>query len=114
MNYFVGHPDYSEENSWTYGTISCTNAGGIRTTLAPGIVTYDDLFTSLPFQNTIDTFELRGDHLIEALEFSAAAYSFYNFLQFSGMRVVFNVTEPVNHRVVSVDVSFELSLTLSC
>lgn len=109
VDYFVDHPDYKEENAWAYGTISCTNAGGIRTTLAPGIVTYDDLFTSLPFQNTIDTFELRGDRLLEALEFSAAAYSFYNFLQFSGMRVVFNVTEPANHRVVSVDVSFKLS-----
>jgi 5'-nucleotidase len=105
VDYFVDHPDYKEnDGSWTYGTISCTNAGGIRTTLAPGMVTYDDLFTSLPFQNTIDTFELQGQHLLEALEFSAAAYSFYNFLQFSGLRVVFNVTEPVNHRVVSVDV----------
>lgn len=104
VHHFVDHPDYKEDDSWSYGTISCTNAGGIRTTLAPGIVTYDDLFTSLPFQNTIDTFELMGEHLLEALEFSAAAYSFYNFLQFSGMRVVFNVTQPINSRVVSVDV----------
>lgn len=105
VDYFVDHPDYKEDDgSWTYGTVSVTNAGGIRTTLAPGMITYDDLFTSLPFQNTIDTFEIQGVHLLEALEFSAAAYSFYNFLQFSGMRVVFNVTEPVNQRVVSVDV----------
>lgn len=104
VNYFVDHPDYQEDGSWTYGTISCTNAGGIRTTLSPGVITYDDLFTSIPFQNTIDTFELKGEYLLEALEFSAAAYSFYNFLQFSGLKVVFNVTEPVNNRVVSVDV----------
>lgn len=104
VNYFIDHPDYQEEGSWTYGAISCTNAGGIRTTLAPGDINYDDLFTSLPFQNTIDTFELRGDDLLEALEFSAAAYSFYNFLQFSGMKVIFNVTEPEQHRVVSVDI----------
>lgn len=104
-NYFVDHPDYQEnDGSWTYGTISITNAGGIRTTLAPGVITYDDLFTSLPFQNKIDTFELKGEHLLEAMEFSAAAYSFYNFLQFSGMKVVFNVSEPVNHRVISIDV----------
>lgn len=105
VNYFMDHPDYQEnDDSWTYGTVSCTNAGGIRTTLAAGDISYDDLFTSLPFQNTIDTFELRGDHLLEILEFSAAAYSFYNFLQFSGIKVVFNVTEPVNHRVVSAEV----------
>lgn len=105
VDHFVNHPDYQEDDgSWTYGTVSCTNAGGIRTALSPGIVSYDDLFAALPFQNTIDTFELRGDHLVEALEFSAAAYTFYNFLQFSGLRVLFNVTEPVGNRVTSVDV----------
>ncbi|CAO1441184.1 unnamed protein product [Diamesa serratosioi] len=104
VEYFINHADYAEDDSWSYGTIATTNAGGIRTSLPPGIVTYDDLFTALPFQNTIDSFELRGDHLVEALEFSAAAYTYYNFLQFSGMKVVFNVTMPENQRVVSVDV----------
>ncbi|CAO1421080.1 unnamed protein product [Diamesa hyperborea] len=105
VEYFINHEDYhAEDDEWSYGTIATTNAGGIRTSLIPGPVTYDDLFTALPFQNTIDSFELRGDHLVEALEFSAAAHTFYNFLQFSGMKVVFNVTMPKNHRVVSVDV----------
>ncbi|CRL07277.1 CLUMA_CG020256, isoform A [Clunio marinus] len=105
VNYFIDHPDYQEnDGSWTYATIAITNAGGIRTTLSSGVVSYDDLFTSLPFQNTIDTFELQGKHLLEALEFSAAAYRYYNFLQFSGLRVVFNVTKSENERVVSVDV----------
>lgn len=105
VHHFVDHPDYEEDDgSWSYGAIAMTNAGGIRTTLSPGIITYDDLFTTLPFQNTIDTFELQGRHLLEALEFSAAWYSFYNFLQFSGMKVVFNVTEPIDSRVVSVEI----------
>lgn len=104
VEYFINHKDYAEDDAWSYGTIATTNAGGIRTSLSPGLVTYDDLFTALPFQNTIDSFELRGDHLVEALEFSAAAYSYYNFLQFSGMKVVFNVTMPQFKRVVSVDV----------
>lgn len=72
VDYFISHPDYQgDDDSWTYGTIALTNAGGIRTTLAPGMINYDDLFTSLPFQNTIDSFELRGDHLLEALQMSA-------------------------------------------
>lgn len=104
VDYFLNDPEYQEVGSWTYATIAMTNAGGIRTTISPGIVTYDDLFTTLPFQNTIDSFELRGDHIKEALEFAAAAYTTYNFMTFSGMRVVFNVTEPEFHRVVSVDV----------
>jgi 2',3'-cyclic-nucleotide 2'-phosphodiesterase (5'-nucleotidase family) len=65
---------------------------------------YDDLFTTLPFMNTIDTIELLGEDIWKVLEYSAQAYSFYNFLQFSGVHVVYNVTNPVNERVVSVDV----------
>lgn len=36
VDYFVSHPDYQEDDAWTYGAISLTNAGGIRTTLIPG------------------------------------------------------------------------------
>jgi 5'-nucleotidase len=100
----VNHPDYQVTDGWTYATISATNAGGIRTSLAPGTVIYDDIFTTLPFANTIDTFELRGDHVLEMLEFSASAYRYYNFLQFSGLQVVFNVTKPNNEKVVSAKV----------
>lgn len=104
VDYYVNHPDYQVTDGWTYATIAATNAGGIRTTLTPGTVVFDDLFTTLPFANTIDTFELRGDHLLEMLEFSASAYRYYNFLQFSGMQVVFNITKPDNEKVVSVKV----------
>ena len=104
VDYFVNHPDYQEEGSWAYSTIGMTNAGGIRTTISPGEVTYDDLFTALPFQNTIDSFELRGDHILDVLEFAGAAYTFYNFMVFSGMKVVYNMTQPEFHRVVSVNV----------
>lgn len=80
VDYFISHPDYQgDADSWTYGTIALTNAGGIRTTLSPGMINYDDLFTSLPFQNTIDSFELRGDHLLEALQMSAEWFE--GFLQ---------------------------------
>lgn len=104
VDYFINDPEYQEEGSWAYATIGMTNAGGIRTTISPGIVTYDDLFTALPFQNTIDSFELRGDHLKDSLEFAASAYTFYNFMTFSGMKVTFNVTRPEFDRVISVDV----------
>lgn len=92
------------DDGWTYACIAITNGGGIRTSLPAGQVVFDDLFTTLPFSNTIDTFELRGDDILEMLEFSASAYRNYNFLQFSGMRVVFNITNPLNERVISVTV----------
>ena len=105
VDYFINHPDYqSDDDSWTYGTIATIHAGGIRTSLKPGMINYDDLFTVIPFMFGVDSFELRGDHLLEILEYSGANYSTYNFLQFSGMKVIFNVTRPEFGRVVSVDV----------
>jgi 5'-nucleotidase len=104
VDYIVNHPDYQEEGAWAYATISMTNAGGIRTSLNGGIITFDDLFTALPFQNTIDTFELQGKDLLEVLEMSGSSYDHYNFLQYSGIRVIYNVTLPAMSRVVSAHV----------
>lgn len=91
-------------DGWTYATISGTNAGGIRTSLPLGKILFEDLYTTLPFSNTIDTFELKGEHLLEMLEFSASAHRNYNFLQFSGLQVVYNVTKPDNEKVISANV----------
>lgn len=104
VDYYVNHPDYQVTDGWTYATIAVTHSGHIRTSLSPGKVIFDDLFTILPFAFTIDTFELRGEHLLEMLEYGASAYRTYNFLQFSGMHVVLNVTKPNNEKVISVDV----------
>lgn len=105
VNYFMNHPDYQpEESAWTYATIGITNAGGIRTSLSAGEINFDDLFTVMPFQNTIDTLELQGKDLWDVLQISAEWYRFYNFLQFSGLKVVYNVTVPEEAKVVSVDV----------
>lgn len=49
-----------------------------------GNITFDDLATSYPYENTVDTFEIRGDHLLEAIEISASNYGTINFLQVSG------------------------------
>lgn len=105
VNYFMNHPEYKpEDGAWSYVTIGITNAGGIRTSLPAGEVNFDDLFTVLPFSNTIDTFELQGKDLLDALQISADWYRYYNFLQFSGLKVVYNVTVPEEAKVISVDV----------
>ncbi|XP_070509718.1 apyrase-like [Chironomus tepperi] len=103
LDFIVNHPDF-QDNHWSYATVAITNAGGIRTNLPPGVLVFDDLFTTLPFTNKLSVFELQGKDLLEVLQFSANAWRYYNFLQFSGMRVVYNVTRPDNERVVSVDV----------
>lgn len=104
IDYIANHPDYQEEGSWSYATIGITNAGGIRTSLSPGKVAFEDLFAVIPFQNTIDSFELQGKDLWDVLQISAEWWRYYNFLQFSGMKVVYNVTVPEEAKVISVDV----------
>lgn len=56
---------------WTTGAeVAITNAGGIRGNfvIEPGNVTYDDVYTSLPFGNTLVTKELNGTELVSLLE----------------------------------------------
>jgi 5'-nucleotidase len=102
VDYFITHEDYQADDGWAYATVAITNAGGIRTNLPSGEVVFDDLFTTLPFTNTLSSFELLGKDLLDALQYSANAYRYYNFLQFSGMKVTYNVTMPMDERVVEV------------
>uniref|UniRef100_A0A182YAL5 Apyrase n=1 Tax=Anopheles stephensi TaxID=30069 RepID=A0A182YAL5_ANOST len=102
VDYYVGRGE--TENEWTYAAIGITNDGGLRTSLNPGTLTYEDLVTAIPYENTIDTFELRGQYLLDALEYSASRYNTADVLQFSGLRVIFNLTRPAFQRVQQVDV----------
>lgn len=92
---------FAEDGEWTYAAISFTNNGGIRTNLNVGSLNYGNLVSVIPFENTLDTFELRGDYLLEALE-SNAAYG-DNGIQVSGIRVVYDVSRPIGQRVVKAD-----------
>lgn len=74
------------------------------------VITFSDLVTSLPFETTVDSFDIRGDYLKAALEHSVSYSTFPDFfsthimMQMSGLKVVYNITRPVNDRVLSVDV----------
>ncbi|XP_014218115.1 apyrase [Copidosoma floridanum] len=97
-------------NYWTYAAISCTNAGGVRNDILPGPITYGDVATVQPFDNTWDVVELKGEDLRTTLEesvaFSKNPKQFWGvrFLQWSGVRVVYNLTKPAYSRIVSVKV----------
>ena len=49
-------------------TIAFANSGGLRASIDPGEVTMGEVLTVLPFQNTLSTFQIKGQGLIEALE----------------------------------------------
>lgn len=84
VDHYTDNPDYREDGSWTYASIAMIHSGAIRNSLNPGMIVYDDLFTSMPFQYTIDTLELSGKDLKELLEYSGEEYRNYNFIQVSG------------------------------
>ncbi len=48
--------------------IAIANSGGLRASIDPGEVTMGEVLTVLPFQNTLSTFEISGQTVIDALE----------------------------------------------
>ncbi len=48
--------------------VAIQNGGGIRASIDAGEVTMGEVYTVLPFQNTLSTFEVTGDVLLAALE----------------------------------------------
>lgn len=93
----------SDDEGWAYATVAITNPGGVRGSLSAGQLTYSDLVMTTPFENTVDTMELEGRYIREALEFSVRSSS-PSVLQIAGMKVVFNMTRPANSRIVSLDI----------
>ncbi|XP_049879114.1 apyrase-like [Pectinophora gossypiella] len=92
---------------WNDAHVCMINAGGLRVQINPGNVTTESLLMSIPFENYVQVYDLKGEYLLEALEFAVAPTqepgNFYSgrMLQIGGMRVVFNATAPSGSRVVS-------------
>lgn len=89
--------------------IAFITCGTIHASLEAGPITFNDLRLILPFDNTIDTFELRGDHIRAVFEHAVDASWRENtfigkwLIQVSGLRVTYNMSMPVNNRVVSIE-----------
>ncbi|NSX53413.1 bifunctional metallophosphatase/5'-nucleotidase [Parasulfitobacter algicola] len=49
-------------------TIAIANSGGLRSSIDAGEVTMGEVLTVLPFQNTLSTFQIKGQGVIDALE----------------------------------------------
>lgn len=94
---------------WTDTPIGLINGGSVRTTIDPSIrggnITRGELMGTLPFDNQIVSLKLTGAQLIKTLEIGARSdgeTSKGEFLQFSGLHVVYDMKKPKFHRVVSV------------
>ncbi|XP_060805981.1 apyrase [Amyelois transitella] len=93
-------------NSWHHAHFCIINQGSIRADIGDGVITYESMILSTPFENTVEVFELRGDHIMEMLEYSVANIPFLGarMLQVSGLRPVFDGSRPLGDRVVDVSV----------
>ncbi|UFJ43317.1 5'-nucleotidase C-terminal domain-containing protein [Brevibacillus humidisoli] len=89
--------------------VALTNGGGIRTQLDAGDITKKDLYSLLPFPNTLAVVEVTGEELKQALEngVSQVEEGAGRFPQISGMSFSYDPKKPAGERVVEVKVGDE-------
>lgn len=104
--------NYRSSSHWTDAPIGLLQGGGIRSSINHlsnnGEVTMEDAQTVLPFESKMEVIEITGKALLDALEHSVHRYTDNEqrgeFLQMSGMHVVFDMNKPSGQRVVDVKV----------
>ncbi|XP_031764465.1 apyrase [Galleria mellonella] len=101
--------EYGKNNvNSNYSFLSFMQRGNIRAPIPEGNITQGVIFELLPFNDKVQSFELKGKYVREALERSVRdAWAYDPFkgpwvLQVAGLRVVYNVTKPEGERIVSV------------
>ncbi|XP_057320783.1 protein 5NUC-like [Microplitis mediator] len=95
---------------WTDASIAIVNSGIIRKSINKALdtpITMKDVLESLPFYNAIVKVKMTGNDIFEMLEHSVNALVCKKicpitgrFLQFSGLTVIYNISQPYGHRVV--------------
>ncbi|MFA6316737.1 MAG: bifunctional UDP-sugar hydrolase/5'-nucleotidase [Elusimicrobiota bacterium] len=89
---------------WTKTQISFQNPGGIRAGIAQGPVTLRNIFSVMPFENTLVSMTMTGSQVRDVLERGAWGKG---FMQVSGMKVVYDPSKPKGERLVSAFVGDE-------
>ncbi len=84
--------------------IAVTNAGGIRAPFDAGDVTMEEVYTVMPFDNVISTFELTGEQVFELFEYGIGTeiYESIGPMQFYGAYVVFDENAEYGNRVKDI------------
>nr|WP_246066833.1 5'-nucleotidase C-terminal domain-containing protein [Paenibacillus koleovorans] len=86
--------------------VALVNGGGIRVQLAAGDITKKDLYSLLPFPNTLVVLNATGQQIREALEngVSQVESGAGRFPQISGMSFSYDPAKPAGQRVTEVKV----------
>ncbi|XP_063227369.1 protein 5NUC-like [Bacillus rossius redtenbacheri] len=95
-------------SGWTDSPIAIIQGGGIRNSIEKSTdagMSRADVLSALPFDNPVIKVVLRGEHLLEMLEWSVYNYDPSEapggFLQLSGLRVSYDLSRPAGSRLVS-------------
>lgn len=86
--------------------IALTNGGGIRVQVKAGDITKKDLYSILPFPNTIVVLNATGKQIVEAIEngVSQVESGAGRFPQISGMSFRYNPALPAGKRVIELKI----------
>ena len=87
--------------------IAFQNGGGLRASIDKGEITMGEVLTVLPFQNTLSTFQIKGQGLIDALEngVSQVEDGAGRFPQVAGMKFTWDPAAEPGKRIVNVMVA---------
>jgi len=79
-------------------SISIANSGGLRSSIDAGEVTMGEVLTVLPFQNTLSTFQVSGQTVIDALENGVSQIEEVKgrFPQVAGLKFTFDASVAPN------------------
>lgn len=99
---------------WTDAPIAIIHSGGIRSSFRevdlPVNITKGDLLRVMPFDGILVKVTLDGHAILKMLEYSVHKYDpLYptgQFLQMSGMKVIFDLTQPPKSRVKKVSLRY--------
>ena len=85
-------------------SIAIQNGGGLRASIDAGEVTMGEVLTVLPFQNTLSTFQVTGQTIVDALEngVSQIEEGAGRFPQVAGMSFTVTASAPAGSRISDV------------
>jgi len=85
-------------------SIAIANSGGLRASIDAGEITQGEVLTVLPFQNTLSTFFVTGQDILDALENGVSQHEEVagRFPQVAGMSFVFDVAAEPGSRISDV------------
>jgi len=90
----------------TGADIAIQNGGGVRASIVKGNISIKDIYTVLPFDNTVVVVEATGKTVWDALEHGVSWYpaAAGGFLQVSGLEYTFDASKEAGSRVTSVTI----------